>query len=66
MPETADVECAHQDCTATFKGHRWGYIKADDWFHQKDGTSWCPAHHPEWVAGWRARKLLEPGAQPTT
>lgn len=49
------VECAEPECTARYKNHRWGRIKADDWFHQKDGTSWCPEHIPEWVEEWRAK-----------
>lgn len=48
--------CADPSCERTIKNHRWGRIKADDWFQQKDGAVWCPDHTPAWVEGWRARK----------
>ena len=51
------VTCAAPDCEAAIPNHCWGRIKNDAWFHQKDGTSWCPSHHPDWVAAWRARKV---------
>lgn len=48
-----EVNCAHEGCENTHKKHKWGYIKAGDWMHQKDGTSWCPEHLPDWVKSWR-------------
>lgn len=54
--ETTYTTCAAEGCTNKYANHRWGKTKADDWFHQKDGTSWCPNHIPDWVAGWRASK----------
>lgn len=54
--EVGDVSCADKHCNKTIKNHRWGKIKADQWFHQKDGTSWCPDHIPEWVTEWRAKR----------
>lgn len=54
--DTDVVKCTQEGCEATFKNHRWGKIKADDWFHQKDGKSYCPKHIPEWVANWRMGK----------
>lgn len=37
---------------------KWDIIKAGEagWFFQKDGTTWCPEHTPEWVEEWRARQ----------
>lgn len=50
--------CAKKGCKASFKDHHWGAVEATDkgWFHQRNGDSWCPEHHPEWVAEWRARR----------
>ncbi len=48
--------CSEPGCEATVKNHYWGRVKADLWFFQKNGDAWCPDHHPEWVAAWRARK----------
>lgn len=51
------VHCAKSGCEATIKNHAWGHIKASpDWFEEKSGKSWCPEHHPEWVAKWRGKK----------
>lgn len=57
-PETTYVHCAREGCQATHPDHQWGAIAAHDegWFAQKDGTVYCPLHHPEWVAGWRAKQ----------
>lgn len=52
--KSPDVVCSHPGCDKKIRGHAWGHIKASDWFFQKDGQSWCPDHHPEWVAEWRA------------
>lgn len=51
--ETPLVKCSEPACEATYKDHRWGKIKAADWFHEKSGKSWCPEHHPKWVAAWQ-------------
>lgn len=51
-----DKKCSEPGCTATFRDHRWGQTKADDWFHQRNGDSWCPKHIPVWVESWRAKK----------
>jgi len=51
--------CAHEGCDAEIKGHAWAVIKAEDWFFQKDGTSWCPDHLPDWVPAWRARQAAK-------
>lgn len=56
-----DLECAHDGCAASIPNHQWGKIKADGWFGQKDGTVWCPAHVPAWVAEWRARRASTVG-----
>ena len=48
--------CAEGGCEASYVPHYWGTVKAEGWFHQRDGKSYCPAHHPEWVAEWRAWK----------
>lgn len=59
MPEGADrYHCAQRGCKGTAPKHQWSEkTKAGKgWFHQKDGTSWCPDHHPEWVKEWRERR----------
>lgn len=48
--------CSEPNCDNKFKNHAWGQIKADDWFHQKNGDHWCPEHIPEWVEEWRAKR----------
>lgn len=53
---SSDVKCSHEACDRTLKNNAWKKIKASDWFFQKNGDSWCPDHHPEWVASWRANK----------
>jgi len=50
------IKCAEPECEHTIKSHAWSVIKNDGWFHQWSGNSWCPDHHPEWVAEWRAKK----------
>lgn len=56
----ADIaQCAEPQCPATVEtAHAWDNIRAHDagWFFQKDGTSWCPEHHPAWVKYWRAER----------
>lgn len=47
------VQCDHQDCEATHPNHAWGRIRAEGWFHQKDGQAYCPEHVPAWVEAWR-------------
>lgn len=48
--------CQHPDCTAEIPDHKWGQIRAEGWFRQRDGTVWCPLHVPDWVPQWRARR----------
>lgn len=57
-PDTQRQPCAQPGCERSFPVHKWGQITAhrEGWFHQKDGTSWCPEHVPDWVEKWRARK----------
>jgi hypothetical protein len=55
-PETTYKKCNNEGCENKLPNHAWGRIKATDWFQQKDGTIWCPDHHPAWVAAWRARQ----------
>lgn len=50
-----DLTCAFDGCDATIKNHKWGRIKADKWFQQKDGRVWCPKHTPKWVTAWRKK-----------
>lgn len=52
----ADIQCDGLRCSATIKNHYWGKVKAEDWFHGRNGESFCPKHIPEWVAAWRAKK----------
>lgn len=51
-------KCSEDGCEHSFKPHRWApeRQKESGWFHQRDGKSWCPAHVPDWVAGWRKSK----------
>jgi hypothetical protein len=56
---TDEVHCSAEGCPASHGNHRWGRIKADAWFHQKDGKAWCPDHIPPWVAEWRAKQAEE-------
>jgi hypothetical protein len=48
--------CDKPLCEEKIKNHRWGRTKAEGWFFEKTGEAWCPLHHPEWVADWRARQ----------
>lgn len=50
------IECSRKGCPSTIKNDYWSKVKADDWFFQQNGDAWCPNHHPEWVAAWRAKK----------
>lgn len=38
-------------CTATYKAHKWGSIKAhaEGWYQMRDGRAFCPKHLPDWV-----------------
>lgn len=61
------IRCSAPGCPAEIPAHKWGSIKdGADWFQQRDGTAWCPDHHPEWVAGWRARRDAEAAALEVT
>lgn len=70
MSQASDnpVFCARRDdlgCTASRPGSKHDAIRAaaEGWFDsQKTGESFCPAHVPEWVAQWRARKQEKAGA----
>jgi len=63
---TSNAVCAAPDCAASFTDHNWGKKQADreGWFMQKDGTSWCPDHVPEWVEAWRNRNAVAPTNNP--
>lgn len=54
--------CSGPGCPETYIPHEWGTKAAQraGWFMQRNGDSWCPAHIPEWVAGWRAGKTAGP------
>lgn len=52
----APIKCANPSCNNTMGSHALAVIKTSGWFHQRDGTSWCPEHIPEWVAKWREDK----------
>lgn len=61
MDENAEeTQCSADECERSFKNHRWGRIKAQGWFQQKDGRNWCPDHLPPWVEAWRARRQQLP------
>jgi hypothetical protein len=56
------VPCArHGDlgCKASHPSSRWDAMKADrdGWFHSyQEECAYCPAHVPEWVPAWRAKR----------
>ena len=55
--ETAWISCSHGGCDQQRPDHQWGSRgKYSGWFVQKDGTSWCPDHVPDWVEEWRAKR----------
>lgn len=58
------VYCDEPGCENRRKNHAWGAIKAEDWFNQRNGKTWCPEHHPEWVADWRARRQQRDNEDP--
>lgn len=53
MTTPASLTCCV--CDKTTPGDRWAKVRAqhEGWFSQKDGTNYCPAHVPAWVAAWR-------------
>lgn len=61
-----EIICDRPGCGRSIKSHQWGgrnaANKGEDWFMQKalpngePGPAWCPDHHPEWVAEWRAKR----------
>lgn len=59
-PHIGDKQCSAEGCEESYRDHGWRATKAhkDGWFLAKDGSSFCPAHVPEWVAAWRRRKKL--------
>jgi hypothetical protein len=56
------VHCARQvdlGCPAEFPGSKFDAIQAGalGWFFSRDTEdAFCPAHVPDWVEKWRARK----------
>lgn len=61
-PNTAQqpvIGCSQEECTTTVQNHYWARVKAEDWFFQRSGEAWCPAHVPDWVAGWREGKKTQ-------
>ena len=56
MPELVNIVCSVHGCHKSIKDNRWSKTKNDDWFHQRDDTSYCPEHVPSWVAEWREKK----------
>lgn len=59
------VCCDGEGCRNRIKDHRWGHIKADDWFFQKDGTAYCPDHIPDWVEKWRNKNAVVEAGEET-
>jgi hypothetical protein len=59
---THPVHCARRDdlaCTASFPGSKWAAVKAgsEGWFFSRaEDKAYCPAHEPDWVPAWRARR----------
>lgn len=54
--EAGMVVCSEDGCEAQIKNNRWARTKASNWFFTRDNKAYCPDHHPDWVAGWRAKK----------
>lgn len=50
------TQCDAEGCKARVRDHAWGVIKADGWFFQKNGDSWCPDHIPDWYWEWKGVK----------
>ena len=59
---TPPKKCSGPGCPKTYTPHEWGSKAAQraGWFLQRNGDAWCPDHHPEWVAAWRARQSTQP------
>lgn len=53
---TDPIRCQGEDCDATVSSHKWGKIKAADWYFTKDGKGYCPLHLPAWLVERRGRK----------
>lgn len=54
--------CTQKGCARSVRlNHKWDHIKAqsEGWFFQKDGSSWCPEHTPDWVEEWRKRVRVQ-------
>lgn len=66
--ESGRASCSAPNCENTYATHRWGKTRAhtDGWFLQKDGSSWCPDHLPDWLAEWRQRARLTHTTHTTT
>lgn len=47
--------CSYPQYEEKIPAHAWGRIEPN-WFFQKNGNMFCPAHTLESVADWRARK----------
>jgi hypothetical protein len=50
------IFCDEPNCSEKIKNHKWGKTKAEGWFFQKNGQSWCPYHIPIWHKSWGKRK----------
>jgi hypothetical protein len=50
------IFCDEAGCPEKIKNHRWGKIKAEGWFFQKNDKAWCPYHIPIWHKDWGKRK----------
>lgn len=53
--------CNDKKCKKKYGGGRWDFVRASEggWLLQRDGTSWCPDHIPDWYGAWAAQKDLE-------
>ena len=52
------IYCEEPECLNWIPNHRWSKTKNEDWFHTKDGLSYCPDHIPDWVPEWREHQDL--------
>jgi hypothetical protein len=55
------VHCAEREngCPAEILGDKHSKIRAQErgwFFSRKEERVYCPAHVPDWVAGWRERR----------
>ncbi len=64
--QPGDQRCSEPNCTAFYRTHSWGSIKAQQagWFKgREDDVCWCPDHLPAWVGPWRERQKAKKDAQ---